>query len=184
MTPRAVFPQGYELRPLRAEDARALARAYRRNRDHLAAWDPRRPESFYSDEGQARAVDAQLLAVDGGQQVAWLLWHDEQVVGRMNLNNVVRGAFWSAALGYWVDGAHQGKGLATAAVEAACEEARMLGLHRVEAGTLVHNHASQRVLAKCGFERYGLAPEYLFIDGAWQDHVLHQRILHDDPVAT
>ncbi len=102
----------------------------------------------------------------------------------MNLNNVVRGAFWSAALGYWVDGAHQGKGLATAAVAAACDEARMLGLHRAEAGTLVHNHASQRVLAKCGFERYGLAPEYLFIDGAWQDHVLHQRILHDDPVAT
>mgnify|MGYP006198905717 CR=1 FL=1 len=38
-------------------------------------------------------------------------------------------------LGYWVDQAHTGRGLATAAVTAACDAARAWGLHRVEAGT-------------------------------------------------
>jgi ribosomal-protein-alanine N-acetyltransferase len=49
-----------------------------------------------------------------------------------------------------------------------------LHLHRVEAGTLVHNAASQRVLERNGFVRYGLAPQYLRIAGRWQDHVLFQ----------
>ena len=49
-------------------------------------------------------------------------------------------------------------------------------LHRIEAGTLVHNHASRRVLAKNGFTEIGLAPGYLKIAGRWQDHILHQRL--------
>lgn len=51
----------------------------------------------------------------------------------------------------------------------------------MEAGTLVDNLASQRVLTKAGFERFGLAPRYLHIDGAWRDHRLFQRLLHDQP---
>jgi ribosomal-protein-alanine N-acetyltransferase len=55
-----------------------------------------------------------------------------------------------------------------------------LGLHRVQAGTLVENGASRRVLAKLGFAEIGFAPRYIQIAGRWQDHVLHQR-LSDDP---
>lgn len=50
------------------------------------------------------------------------------------------------------------------------------GLHRLQADTLVHNGASQRVLARNGFSRIGLAPRYLRIAGRWQDCVLHQRL--------
>ncbi len=181
VTSDLVTPEGYLLRELRADDAPALAAAYRRNRAHLAHWDPVRREAFYTEQGQAAVVDAALASVAQGALASWVLVHGDQVVGRINLNNIVRGAFHSAALGYWVDGAHQGRGLATAAVEHACSEAVALGLHRVEAGTLVDNLASQRVLEKCGFARFGLAPAYLFIAGRWQDHVLFQRILHDGP---
>src|SRR6476646_10044040 len=45
-----------------------------------------------------------------------------------------------------------------------------------EAGTLVDNVASQRVLEKNGFERIGLARAYLRIAGAWRDHILFQRV--------
>ena len=40
--------------------------------------------------------------------------------------------------------------------------------------TSLGNVASQAVLARNGFERYGLAPRYLRIAGRWQDHVLFQ----------
>jgi ribosomal-protein-alanine N-acetyltransferase len=56
-----------------------------------------------------------------------------------------------------------------------------LGLHRVQAGTLVHNLASRRVLAKNGFAEIGFAPRYISIAGRWQDHVLHQRLADDPP---
>ena len=80
-----------------------------------------------------------------------------------------------------MDAEHLRRGLARAAVEHACLEALGLGLHRVEAGTLPHNEASQRVLLSAGFEHLGTARGYLFIAARWQDHRLYQRLLHDDP---
>ena len=53
-----------------------------------------------------------------------------------------------------------------------------LGLHRIEASTLLHNVASQRVLQKAGFQQIGMAPRYLQIAGKWQDHNLYQVVLH------
>jgi ribosomal-protein-alanine N-acetyltransferase len=177
-----VIPEGYTIRELAAEDAAAMADAYRRNREHLAPWDPRRDEEFYTEAGQAAAIAGQLASVSSGLLAAWVLTHEDRVVGRVNLNNIVMGVLRSASIGYWVDAEHLGKGLASGAVEYACAQAQGRGLHRVEAGTLLHNTASQRVLERCGFEVYGMAPRFLFIAGDWQDHRLYQRILHDNPL--
>jgi ribosomal-protein-alanine N-acetyltransferase len=177
-----VISEGYLVRELRIDDAPAMAAAYDRNREHLARWDPRREETFFTEAGQVDVVAQQLAAQEVGLVVPWVIAHGDDIVGRVNLNNVVRGVMCSASVGYWVDADHLRRGLATAAVEHACEQAVLLGLHRLEAGTLPHNVASQRVLERCGFTEYGLAPQYLFIDGAWQDHRLFQRILHDRPL--
>lgn len=176
-----MVPAGYEIRALSRADGPALAAAYRRNRDHLAPWDPIRDESFYTDDGQAAAVEATLEAAAAGTQDAWLFMHGAAVVGRVALSNIVRGPFLSASIGYWTDHGHTGRGLATEAVGLAVRRAEELGLHRVEAGTLTHNVGSRRVLLKCAFERVGLARDYLFIAGQWQDHDIFQRVLHDRP---
>jgi len=76
-----------------------------------------------------------------------------------------------------VDEAHNGRGLCTRAVaEVVAYAFGDLGLHRLEAGTLPDNRASQRVLEKNRFERFGLARRYLLICGEWRDHVLFERI--------
>ncbi len=175
-------PEGYQIRELSADDAPAMAAAYARNRAHLEPWDPERDPSFYTEAGQAASVAGQLAAVRNGLAAAFVLTHGDRVVGRVNLNNIVMGVLRSASVGYWVDAGHLGRGLATGAVEFACAQARRRGLHRVEAGTMLDNVASQRVLERSGFEEYGLAPRFLFLRGGWQDHRLFQRILHDDPV--
>jgi ribosomal-protein-alanine N-acetyltransferase len=177
-----VLPRGYRIRELDVADAPALAGAYRRNREHLAPWEPVRDESFFTERGQATASAGQLASARQGLVVPWVVTHGERIVARVNLNNIVRGVLRSGALGYWVDVEHTRRGLAVGMVEFACEEALARGLHRVEAGTMLHNVASQRVLERCGFEVYGTAPSYLFIAGAWQDHRLFQRILHDRPL--
>ena len=51
-----------------------------------------------------------------------------------------------------------------------------LGLHRIQAETLLHNIRSQRVLERGGFVRIGMAPAYLNIAGTWQDHILYQVV--------
>lgn len=64
----------------------------------------------------------------------------------------------------------------TAAVGATIKIAKdVLTLHRLEAAALVHNIASQRVLAKNGFQSYCIVGAYLRIFGQWQDHRIYQR---------
>ncbi|MFC8014691.1 GNAT family N-acetyltransferase [Streptomyces cinereoruber] len=167
------------MRPLEEADSPSLCRAYLRNRDHLRPWEPRRSEEFFTEQGQAERVAGQLKEQAAGRMVPWVLAAGHEVVGCVTLSNVTLGPFRSANLGYWVDAQCVGRGLATAAVRAACHAADVqLGLHRVEAGTVIANLTSQRVLAKCGFALIGTAQEYLHIDGEWRDHVLFQKILN------
>ncbi|MGI5285878.1 GNAT family N-acetyltransferase [Nonomuraea polychroma] len=170
------------LRPATEGDAAALHRAYVRNRDHLRPWEPRRPEEFFTLRGQARRLADVLEQQAAGRAVPWVIADGEEIVGRMTLNTIVRGPWLSADLGYWTDARYTGRGLASKAVAEVCRMAdQEVGLHRIAACTLLHNVASQRVLLKCGFEPYGVAPLYLEIDGKWQDHRLFQRILNDRP---
>ncbi|MGW8490571.1 GNAT family N-acetyltransferase [Streptomyces sp. NPDC055886] len=170
-------------RPAELTDAPAFAAALTRNRAYMRRWEPVRPDVFYTVEGQAARLTALLADRDAGRAMPWVLADaDDRVIGGFTLSGVERGPFRNARLGYWVDEGHAGRGLATAAVVAVCEAAReRLGLHRVEAATVTENAASQRVLAKTGFEQVGTAPGYLHINGGWRDHHLFQRLLHDDP---
>ena len=47
-----------------------------------------------------------------------------------------------------------------------------LRLHRIMANYRPENERSARVLERLGFVCEGIARNYLFIDGAWRDHVL------------
>jgi len=176
-----VVADGYAIRDLESGDGSALAAAFRRNREHLAPWDPDRPESFYTDEGQEGEVARNLLATADGRSYMYLVWYGDAVVGRVMLTNVVHGVLQSGTVGYWIDHEHLGRGLAKAGVGHVVVQAAKLGLHRLEAGTMLHNDASQAVLRASGFQQYGVAERFLFLRGEWRDHVLFQRILHDDP---
>lgn len=171
------------LRPVTEADAASLAAALTRSRAYMSRWEPRRPDAFYTEQGQRERLAELLADREAGRVMPWVLADEEdRAVGGFNLNAVVLGSFHSATLGYWVDVTCAGRGQATAAVRLICDLARdELRLHRVEAGTVLDNVASQRVLTKCGFEQFGLAPRYMHIDGEWRDHRLFQRILHDGP---
>ncbi|MFJ4922218.1 GNAT family N-acetyltransferase [Streptomyces sp. NPDC088725] len=166
------------LRPSGPEHAEAVAEALVRNRDYMSPWEPDRPADFFTARTQAHR-----LADPAARR--WHFMDGTRIVGEITLSGISLGAFRSAHVGYWIDAEHTGRGLATQAVNEVCRAARDgLGLHRIEAATLLANAASQRVLDKCGFERIGTAPRYLHINGGWRDHLLFQRILHDGPPNT
>ena len=168
------------MRPTRLisiHDASALTRLLEENRDFLAPWEPVRDEEYFTLAGQRKTIERALERhAQGAAFPCVILAPDEtQVVGRINLNTIVRGPFQSASVGYLVAEKFNGQGLATAAVADIKRRAfGELGLHRLEAGTLTNNHGSQKVLERNGFERFGLAPRYLKIAGEWQDHILFQ----------
>ena len=155
------------------DDAALLAATLRENREFLAPWEPLRSESYFTVEAQRAALERALDAYARESMVPLVILDNGQIAGRITINGITRGAFQSASIGYWVSQQHNGRGLATAAVADAMTIAfGELGLHRLQAETLLHNTASQRVLTRNGFRPFGIAPAYLKIAGKWQDHVL------------
>ncbi len=158
-------------------DAAALTAVLLANREFMAPWEPTREASYFTEQHQHDEISHARRRFEQNLGFPCVIAYEGKIVGRVNLNNIVRGVFCSADLGYWVSQEYNGRGVATAAVAAVVRRAfDELGLHRVQAGTLVHNHGSQQVLLRNGFTRIGLAPTYLRIAGRWQDHLLFQRI--------
>ena len=153
---------------LTPDDAEELTRLLVANREAHAPFKPARPDGYFTVEGQRERL--------ASSEHLYGIIEDDVLVGVITLSTVVRGPFQSATVGYWVDEARRGRGVATRAVALIAELAfEELGLHRLEAATLVDNVASQRVLEKNRFDKIGVAPNYLEIAGAWQDHMLFQR---------
>jgi ribosomal-protein-alanine N-acetyltransferase len=164
-------------RLIHLDDAPALSAALRDNRDFLAPWEPTRDDSYFTEAGQREVISGLLRGFADGTTLPHVIFDGHQVVGRITLTGIVRGPFQSANLGYWVVAAANGRGLATAAVRDIARLAfEELHLHRLEAGTLLHNAASQKVLTRNGFVRFGTAPQYLKIAGRWQDHAMYQLL--------
>lgn len=162
-------------------DADALSKLLQANRDFLAPWEPVRSEDYVTAAGQLADVEAALERHEQGAAAPFVILDEAgDVAGRITLNGIVQGPFQSCSMGYWLAEDRTGRGLATQAVAAAVDHAfTELGLHRVEAATLLANTASQGVLARNGFEEFGMAPRYLKIAGEWQDHRVFQRLAED-----
>jgi len=159
-------------------DAAALAALVRANREFLAPWEPLREADYFTEAGQLADIARALQRHETGNALPCVILDEGgAVVGRITLNGIVRGAFQSCSVGYWLSAAVGRRGLATAALRDIKATAfGELGLHRIQAETLPNNVPSQRVLARNGFVRIGFAPRYLKIAGRWQDCILYQVI--------
>ena len=94
-----------------------------------------------------------------------------QLVGVVNVNEIVRGVFQSAYLGYYGFVPHDGQGYMTAGLTAVVSLCfRRLGLHRLEANIQPGNRRSIALVKRLGFRREGYSARYLKIGGRWQDH--------------
>lgn len=102
---------------------------------------------------------------------------DDSLIGGINMNNVQRGVFQCCVFGYWMGKSEKSKGFMSEAVGLLAQHCfDNFGFNRIQAATLIDNHASIRVLEKNGFEHEGQARRYLKINGKWQDHVLFAKI--------
>jgi [ribosomal protein S5]-alanine N-acetyltransferase len=96
---------------------------------------------------------------------------DEEIIGWLNVSEIVRGGLQSAFLGYGGVAAHAGQGYMTEAVRLVVRQAfGPLGLHRLEANIQPGNAASIALAKRCGFEKEGFSPRYLKVGGRWRDH--------------
>lgn len=171
--------RGVWLRPPQMSDYAQWAELRALSRDHLTPWEPNWPRDELSRGSFRRRLRHYQREMREDLGYAFLLLDDgdDRLLGGVTLSNVRRGVTQSASLGYWLGKPFAGKGRMTQGVAAVLGYAfASLRLHRVEAACMPDNAASIRVLERNRFEREGYARSYLYIAGAWRDHVLYARI--------
>lgn len=157
---------------------------FQRNREHLDPWSPPRPASFYTEAHWERTLAHNLDSWVQGRSARFFIQAVERpaVLGVCNLTDIIRGAFQSCHLGYSIDKDEQGRGLMSEALGLAIAYAfTELRLHRIEANYIPTNERSEKLLRRHGFDVNGYARDYLFIGGAWRDHVLTSLTNPDMP---
>ena len=153
------------LRPVARKDRDAFLSAMRLSAPLHRPWidPPTSAEAFRRYlKRMAREDHLGLLAIER---------ETEAIAGCFNLNNIVRGSFLSASLGYYAVLPFAGRGYMSEGLRLVMAHAfGKLGLHRLEANIQPENKASIALVRRCGFRKEGFSPAYLFIAGAWRDH--------------
>ncbi|MFE6165503.1 GNAT family N-acetyltransferase [Streptomyces sp. NPDC056486] len=94
-----------------------------------------------------------------------------EIVGGVNINNIVRGSLQSGALGYVAYASTTGRGYMAEGPDLVIRFAFAdLGLHRLEANIQPANKPSVKLVERLGFRREGYSPAFQLADGFWQDH--------------
>jgi ribosomal-protein-alanine N-acetyltransferase len=170
-TPRLV------IRPPLGGDAPALAAFQRENEAHLTPWAPPRPAGFYTEAWwERRAAESALEHLQGSALRLTIWLRNGELVGCANFTRIARGPFLCASLGYEMGQRYEGQGLMFEALDTTLQMVfDEIDLHRIEANHRPENVRSARLLRRLRFDVQGYARDYLYIDGAWRDHVLTAR---------
>jgi L-amino acid N-acyltransferase YncA len=111
---------------------------------------------------------------------AWFIEHapDKRPIFVATINSIVVGwcsLSWyrpgraalrfTSEISYYVDTAHQGRGVGTALVAHALQTCPSIGIRNVVAVVIDRNMGSIKLLEKMGFERWGHLPRVLDFDG-------------------
>ena len=160
------------IRLIRKQDKRRLESLLLGNRDWLRPWEatnPFGPNSF--DIGaQIRGLLDQYRQQQG---IPFVIEFDNQVVGQLNVSNILYGSVSSAILGYWIAPEFAGRNITPTAVALAIDYLlSIVGLHRVEIDIRPENKASLRIVEKLGLRYEGLKKGFIHINGDWRDHYI------------
>ncbi len=153
------------LRTPRITDTATFLAAVRRSRELHRPW--------VSPPRTAHALRKYLARKQDKTHLTFFLWSrgQDDLVGVVNVTEIVRGFFQSAYLGYYAFAPYAGKGFMREGL--AQVVMHMFGkfkLHRLEANIQPGNKASLALVRSLGFRREGFSPRYLKIAGCWRDH--------------
>lgn len=160
----------------------AAAEAYvqfnRENDLHLAPWNGPMTARAFDADAVRQDLERQLAAFHEDRRYSFTIFArdtdtDAPPLGYINFGEVVRGAFQACYMGYALAKRAEGRGYMTEAALVSLDYMfTVVRLHRVMANYQPHNHRSAAVLRRLGFTIEGTAKNYLYIGGAWRDHVL------------
>ena len=164
-------------------DAQALFELRLRNAEFFQKYAPTFNEENYTLDAVLKYIrNAPKQRKEDKQYAFGIFLKDEnKLIGEVSLSHISRGSLQRGLIGYSLDKQYNGKGYTT---EAVCLAVRFafdeLKMHRIEAGVMLSNIGSMRVLEKAGFQREGIEKKGVKINGRWEDHQIFAKISDKD----
>lgn len=161
-----------------AKAAPAWVEFSRANREHLAPWNPPMAAGDLDVGACAQMLEKRVEAARDGTRYSFCVFEraagpSGPLLGYLNFSQIVRGVFLACYMGYALADSAQGRGYMTEAARAGIDFMfNHVRLHRIMANYMPANARSAAVLRRLGFTIEGTARNYLYLAGAWQDHVL------------
>jgi ribosomal-protein-alanine N-acetyltransferase len=169
------------IRPIRIRDARPLERELLDNRSWLRTWEATNPGGPVGFDARA-SIRSLLAHARSGHGVPFVVEHDGEFAGQLNVSGMSYGSLSSASIGYWVSERFAGKNVTPTAVALATDHVFFgLGLHRMEICIRPENAPSLRVVEKLGFRYEGLRRRFIHINGDWRDHFCFALTVEEIP---
>lgn len=169
------------IRPIRIRDARPLENELMGNRAWLRQWEATNPHGPAGFDVKASIRSLQAHARSGAG-LPFIVEHDGEFAGQLNVSGIAYGSLSSATIGYWVAERFAGRGVTPTAVALATDHCFFgLGLHRMEICIRPENKASLRVVEKLGFRYEGLRRRFIHIAGDWRDHYAFALVREEVP---
>ncbi|WP_378147323.1 GNAT family N-acetyltransferase [Cnuibacter sp. UC19_7] len=147
------------------------------NIDRLRLWEPWAQEEP-TREATSAFMAAGLRSLADGSEVPCAIRCQGEPVGSISLR--IRSFTAVGEIGYWIDAAHEGRGVVTRATRALVDHAfDDLGLVRVELHTATHNARSRGVAERLGFIREGTMRAAHPVGGERHDMELYSLLPSD-----
>lgn len=158
------------LRALTKRDFRVLRKLLIADREWLVPWEATTPGIRYPLDVRWM-IRSLITQTHSGNGLALVMEYEGEVVGQLNVANILYGSVSSATIGYWITKSAAGRSIVPVSVAIAIDYLfGDLGLHRVEIDIRPENTASLRVVEKLGLRQEGTKERFIHIDGQWRDH--------------
>lgn len=169
------------LRIVRPRDAKTLERLVLGNRAWLRPWEATNPHGPTSFDFKA-SIKMLLRQMENNEGLPFVIFYKDELVGQLNVANILHGSVSSCVIGYWVVPEVAGKGITPTAVALVMDYVfNFVGLHRVEIDIRPENKASIRVVEKLGLRLEGVKKNYIHINNAWRDHQVYALTSDEAP---
>jgi len=167
-----------ELRLVEFQHAAGLFALIDANREHLRRWHGW-VDSIRTTADLEKCIGAwhQQMRVNGGFQTG--IWHDDRLCGMIGHLHTDSTNRWTA-ITYWMDAAHQGKGIMTACCRSlVLHSFQKLKLNRVTIECATANLRSRAIPERLGFTLEGVIRRVEWLHDHHVDHAIY-GLLHSD----
>ncbi|WP_336665832.1 50S ribosomal protein L7/L12-serine acetyltransferase [Enterobacter mori] len=129
-----------------------------------------------SEEDTRRNVQSNQMLHQRGYAKMFLIFHEDALAGVLSFN-AIEPANKTGYIGYWLDEAHQGKGILSRSLQAFMRYYVELGtVRRFVIKCRVDNHSSNAVALRNGFILEGCLREAEYLNGRYDDVNTYARL--------